>query len=124
MKTMALYDNTCQLCQMTKKSFQKLDLLHRVDWVSLQKYEQEHGEIQFSSRELRKELHIITPEKKVLKGFYAVRRLLLLFPLTFVLGLFMHLPFASAAGVPVYRWIARNRHKLLRKKCKDGSCSL
>lgn len=108
---------------MTKKSFQKLDLLHRVDWVSLQKYEQEYGEPQFS-RELRKELHIITPEKKVLKGFYAVRKLLLLFPLTFVPGLFMHLPFASAAGVPVYRLIARNRHKLLRKKCKDGSCSL
>jgi predicted DCC family thiol-disulfide oxidoreductase YuxK len=123
-KTMALYDNTCQLCQMTKKSFGKLDLLHRVEWISLQKYEKEHGELIFSSKELRRELHIITPSQEVLKGFYAVRRLLLLFPLTFVFGLLLHFPLASAAGVPVYRWIARNRHKLLRKKCKDGSCTL
>lgn len=103
---------------------ERLDWLNRVEWISLQKYEQLQPGIVFEPVELRRALHIIDKHGTVLKGFYAVRKLFLLFPLTFFFGLLMYFPFAAIIGKPAYEWIAANRHKFLKKKCENGSCSL
>ncbi|MFO1444250.1 DUF393 domain-containing protein [Bacillus sp. Bva_UNVM-123] len=124
MKTLALYDNTCSLCKQSKRVFQKLDWLHQVKWVSLQEYEQmEEGE-SFNKVDLRRELHIITSRGKVLKGYNAIRYLFVLFPATAIGGVILFLPFTHLLGNPIYKRIAKNRHRFLRKKCDDGSCSL
>ncbi|MBS4191716.1 DUF393 domain-containing protein [Bacillus sp. FJAT-49705] len=124
MKTIALYDKTCSLCKETKRIFKKFDWLHKVEWVSLQEYEKKDQAIPFDYNSLRKELHIITSGRKVLTGFYAVRYLLTLFPATMVLGAILYIPGMSILGTIIYKWIAKNRHKILRKKCDNGSCSL
>ncbi|WP_246860959.1 DUF393 domain-containing protein [Bacillus sp. REN3] len=123
-KTMALYDESCSLCQQTKRTMEKLDWFHRVEWISLQEHEKAGSGPGFRAAALRRELHIIDQNGKVLKGFYAVRRLFLLFPLTFAAGLLMYLPLAPAVGNPFYKWIAANRYRFMRRKCENGSCSL
>jgi predicted DCC family thiol-disulfide oxidoreductase YuxK len=124
MKTIALYDGTCSLCKETKKIFKKLDWLNRVEWISLQEYEKRPGSFSFSRQDLRRELHIITPSGSVKKGYSAIRRLLFLFPASFLMSLLLYLPLTPMLGDPIYKWIAKNRHKFLKKKCDDGSCSL
>jgi predicted DCC family thiol-disulfide oxidoreductase YuxK len=124
MKTIALYDGTCSLCKETKRIFKKLDWLDKVEWISLQEYEKMPGSLSFSRQDLRKELHLITPSGNVKKGYSAVRRLLLLFPASFLISTFLYLPFTELLGDPAYKWIAKNRQKFLKKKCGDGSCSL
>lgn len=124
MTIIALYDGTCSLCKETKRISEKLDWLNRVKWVSLQEYEKSPNPISFTKQELRKELHIIHPGGGVKKGYYAVRILMLQFPATFLASILLYLPFTDIIGNPIYRWIAKNRHKFLRKKCNDGSCSL
>lgn len=124
MKTIALYDGTCSLCKETKRIFNKLDWLNKVEWISLQEYEKMQGSLSFSRHDLRRELHIITPAGSVEKGYSAVRRLLLLFPATFLISTLLYIPFTALLGDPVYKWIAKNRHKFLKRKCDDGSCSL
>lgn len=123
MKINALYDEKCILCQEMKKKLQKLDVFQKIKWVSLQEYEQQSHAKSFHATDLRKELHILLPNGRVLKGFYAVRKLLLLSPFTFLLGLLLYFPFVPVVGRPVYSWVAKNRHLFMKKKCDDGSCS-
>lgn len=124
MKILSLYDEKCSLCQTSKKWFMKLDWLHKVSWVSLQEYEKEEHPLFLNRSDLRKELHIILPSSHLLRGFYAIRRLLLCFPITFLVAFFLYLPLMPLIGNPIYKWIAKNRHKWLRSKCKGESCSL
>ncbi|WP_235822868.1 thiol-disulfide oxidoreductase DCC family protein [Cytobacillus massiliigabonensis] len=124
LRTTALYDRTCTLCKESKRMFTKLDWFRQIDWVSLQEYEKNEQAFAFDKASLRKELHIITSNGHVLKGFYAIRYLFLRFPLFFLLGAFLYLPFSYIIGNPIYQWIAKNRHKFLKRKCEDGSCSL
>lgn len=124
MKTISLYDGSCSLCKESKKIFEKLDSFQKVHWISLQEYERTKQSISFNKIDLRKELHIITKSGKVLKGFYAIRYLFLLFPATIVVGALLYVPFSYLIGNPIYKWIAKNRHRFIKKKCDNDSCSL
>ncbi|RID83299.1 DUF393 domain-containing protein [Mesobacillus zeae] len=121
---MVLYDSGCSLCIRTKEMMKKLDWLDRVRWIPLEDYEQKPGALGFRPENLRKEIHVITDEEKVVKGFYAIRKLFLLFPPVFFIGALLYLPFVPAAGVPIYKIIAKNRHRFFRKKCTGNSCTL
>ncbi|HAQ06959.1 MAG TPA: DUF393 domain-containing protein [Bacillus bacterium] len=123
-KMTALYDKSCRLCKQTRKTLEKLDWLNKVEWISLQEYEQLNEGIKIEAVELRREIHIIDKRGNIQKGYYAIRRMFLLFPVTLLLGLIMYIPFSSLIGNPIYKWIANNRHRFFRKKCDDGSCSL
>lgn len=124
MKAIALYDETCSLCKESKRILEKFDSFKKVQWVSLQEYEKVEQAISFNKVDLRKELHIITNDGKVLKGFYAVRYLLIFFPATFIVGAILFVPFSSVIGNPIYKWIAKHRHRFLKKKCDNDSCSI
>ncbi|GLB58591.1 hypothetical protein NCCP133_07240 [Cytobacillus sp. NCCP-133] len=101
-----------------------MDWLNKVEWISLQEYEKSPNSFSFTNQDLRKELHIIVPNGNVKKGYYAVRRLLLHFPATSIASILLYIPFIDKIGNLLYHWVAKNRHKFLRKKCDDGSCSL
>lgn len=125
-KRMVLYDAKCLLCAKAKTSLKKWDWLDRVQWVSLQEYE-EKGKTPFQAVELRKEIHLLiknAQEEKVLKGFLAMRAIFLQMPLTFILGLICYIPGAHIVGDPLYKWIAKNRHRFLKNQCDSESCSL
>lgn len=101
-----------------------LDWFKLVDWVSLQDYENQPTSHLFNRKELRKELHVITSNGKVLKGFYAIRKLMLQCPPLVILGVICYLPFVDLVGNRLYRWVAKNRHVFFQKSCDDGNCSL
>lgn len=92
--------------------------------MSLQEYERKELRPRFKAVDLRREIHIIEPNGKILVGYWAVRRLLRLSPITVWLGLLMHLPFTHFIGIPFYRFIANHRYKLNKQKCEDDNCSL
>lgn len=92
--------------------------------MSLQEYERKGFSPRFKAVDLRREIHMINPDGKVLVGYWAVRRLLLLSPITCLIGLVLHLPFVHLIGNRVYRLLAKNRYKLNKRKCEDNSCSL
>ena len=120
----ALYDETCILCQLSKKRVMKLDWFKRVTWVSLQEYEKQQFHIHFNKKEIRAELHLITVKDDVLKGFYAIRKIMLQCPLLVLPGIICYLPFVDLIGNRVYRWVARNRHVFFKKSCDDDNCAL
>ncbi|WP_080844346.1 thiol-disulfide oxidoreductase DCC family protein [Cytobacillus gottheilii] len=124
MKMTVLYDGTCSLCKESKRVFEKLDWRGKAAWMSLQEYEKISDGTHFNKKELRKEIHLITSNGKVVKGYYAVRLIMLQCPPVFVLGLLMYLPLVPLIGNPIYKWVAKNRHKFFRRKCDDGSCAL
>lgn len=124
LKTTALYDETCSLCKDSKQIFKKIDWFRKIEWISLQNYEKNNHLFSFDRTSLRKELHIITSSGKVLKGYSAVRYLLLLSPPMSLFGILLYIPGMAFFGDPIYKRIAKNRHKFLRKKCDNGSCSL
>ncbi|OCA91452.1 hypothetical protein A8F94_06245 [Bacillus sp. FJAT-27225] len=123
MALLALYDGNCALCKASKEKSMKLDWLRRIKWVSLQEYEKKGLKPSFRAVDLRRELHVLEGAK-VYRGFFAARKMLLQFPLTFLPGILLYFPFASIIGTPVYNWIARNRYKWLGTTCENGSCSL
>ncbi|WP_316571036.1 DUF393 domain-containing protein [Neobacillus sp. YIM B06451] len=124
MELLALYDGNCVLCNKSKAKSEKLDWLGRVKWLSLQEYEKEGRKPAFRAIDLRRELHVIDGNGRIYKGFFAVRKMLLQFPVTFLPALLLYLPFAVKAGIPIYNWIARNRFKWMGEMCEDGSCSI
>jgi predicted DCC family thiol-disulfide oxidoreductase YuxK len=124
LEIVVLYDGNCALCLRTKTILQKIDLFKKVTWLSLQEFEEVQKDARFTAKELRSELHILLPNQRVLKGYKAVRRILLISPYTFIFASILYLPFLHFIGDPIYRWIARNRHLFFKQKCDDGSCSL
>lgn len=124
---LALYDEQCTLCQQTKKTVQRWDWLHRIEWVSLQEYEKSEKPIQFQAIDLRRELHLLVKNQdkvKVLRGFQAVRHLLIQLPVTFVIGSVCYIPGVSLIGNPLYKWVAKRRYQLMKGKCDSEHCSI
>ncbi|WP_036843511.1 thiol-disulfide oxidoreductase DCC family protein [Pontibacillus marinus] len=123
-KTMVLYDRYCFLCQQSKKWLEKMDWLNRLRWVSLQEYSQKHTISEDKMKAMKAELHAITPDQKEHVGYDAMKVAFIRCPLTFVLGILMYIPKSGIVGKPVYRFIAKNRYRLFKSKCKNGSCGI
>ncbi|WP_222599153.1 thiol-disulfide oxidoreductase DCC family protein, partial [Aquibacillus kalidii] len=123
-KPVILYDQYCYLCQQTKRIITALDWLNRLKWESLQKYSKDHTVTEQEKKMMEGEIHIKRENKEDLKGFYAVRFILLRCPLTTIIGALSYVPKAEIIGVPIYRWIARNRYRLFKDKCENGSCQI
>ncbi|EUJ21964.1 hypothetical protein PGRAN_13718 [Listeria grandensis FSL F6-0971] len=112
MKDIVLYDENCRFCKATKRLFEKLDWMKVIEWKPLQ----ETQDTGFTQEELLREIHLITPTGSAKKGFFAIRRMLLRFPLTGLIGLIMYIPIFKPAGRLGYRVVADNRTCDIRKK--------
>lgn len=123
LKVIALYDETCSLCQMSKNRMMPLDWFNRVNWISLQDFEKKLSLPLINRKELRKELHLITVKGEILKGFYAIRKIMLQCPLLVILGVICYIPFADIFGNKIYRFVAKNRYLFFQNSCDDDKCS-
>lgn len=60
-----LYDGECPLCSREIKWLKKKDKHHRMEFIDLTQHKSIEG---ISQEELMKEIHVILPDGKVLKG--------------------------------------------------------
>ena len=63
-------------------------------------------------QDVQSEVWLVMPDGRKYGGFHAVRRLAWHKPWLWPLALLLWLPGMSWLGPKIYRWVARNRHKI------------
>ena len=114
-----IYDADCGMCASAVRLLSRLDWRGRVAWISAQSLDTPPPGL--SWEDLDRSAYLETPNGDLHEGFFAIRELLLRLPLTAPIGALMLLPGVSMAGVPVYRWVARNRYRI--SGCNTPSAS-
>lgn len=106
------YDGDCRFCIRVVRLLALLDLFGRVNWVPYQSLETPPAGL--SWEDLDRAAYLDTGSHGLHEGFYAFRMLTLrLVPLLPLLPV-LWLPGMGLLGVPAYRWVARNRHRISR----------
>lgn len=104
-----VFDGDCGFCRDAVRLGRALDWLGRIEWRA-RTDPRLRGECpRITSEETRREMISIAPDGGTLGGFYAVRDVAILLPLTVLPGLLLFLPGAAALGVRAYAWIAGRR---------------
>ncbi len=108
------YDADCGMCAAVVRWLRRFDTRDRVAWTPIQSLDTPpHG---LTHADLERSAYLVCAPGDNHEGFFAFRKLLLKLPLLSPLGALMWLPGARLIGVPAYRCIARNRHKI--SNCK------
>jgi predicted DCC family thiol-disulfide oxidoreductase YuxK len=121
---LVLYDGLCRLCQKS------VAVLKRLDWCKQLAFQDARDEERLPAmtpplvpERLMEEMHVVTPDRRrAYPGFEAFRWMAWRLPLLLPFAPFLYLPGVPAIGTAVYRWVARNRFKLV--PCHDGQCEL
>ncbi len=129
-----IYDGDCGFCDWTRRWIGRVDFDGAFAWWPFQSG---HGDAYGISRERASgRLQLVTASGAVLEGFHAVRRMLVYLSVTWLAlfaftavapatlrwilvcaALFFFSPLANPAGVRVYDWVARNRHRIFPAVC-------
>lgn len=117
-----IFDGDCGFCRRWIRAGKKLDWRRRIDWRARLEPGVREAFPQLSGEETQNRMVSIAPSGKTFGGFYAVRDILLRLPLTFIPALVLYIPGVSLIGAPVYKWIAKNRHRFGGKP--DDGCAV
>ena len=117
--TTFIYDADCGMCASTVRFLRRLDWRNRISWISAQSLDTPPPSL--SWEDLDRSAYLETPTGDLHEGFFAIRKLLLRLPITAPIGALMLIPGVRLAGVPAYRWVARNRYRL--SGCKAPAAS-
>ena len=104
------YDADCGMCSTVTRWLRRFDWRRRIEWASIQSLRSPPQGL--SGDDLERAAYLVCGPGDNYEGFFAFRKLLLELPALFPLGALMWLPGARLAGVPIYRWIARNRYRI------------
>lgn len=123
-KGVVLYDGDCGFCQ------QSVRLLKGLDWFRLLHFQSardtDHlpaSDVPLDSQKMLDEMHLLTPDRQsVYAGFTAFRWIAWRLPLTAPLAPLLYLPGVLPLGNRAYRWVARNRFKLV--PCAENACAV
>ncbi|MBA3833123.1 MAG: DUF393 domain-containing protein [Chthoniobacterales bacterium] len=110
-----VYDGYCPLCIRTMTQLDVLDGGRRLRFVDL---ERESARAQalvprLSPEAMREQMAVVTPEGRVLRGFYAFREVSRRLPMLWALVPLMYAPGSEWVGTRVYAWVAANRARRL-----------
>lgn len=117
-----IFDGDCGFCRRSVRIGKTLDWMGRIDWRARMDPETRNSFSQAASEETQNRMISVRPDGTWLGGFYAVRDIMIRLPLTFLPAMVLYFPGVSLIGVPVYRWIAKNRHRFGGKA--EDRCSL
>src|SRR5215467_10186945 len=107
----AIYDGQCVICNESKRIITTLDWLHRVEFLDLHHWNEVEARYpQLQYEQAMGQIHVVTPDGRLVGGFEGVRRLMGDLPLAYPFWLIMHLPGMDWVGNKVYPFIARNRY--------------
>lgn len=113
-----VFDGECGFCQRSIRLGKMFDWLHRIDWRARLEPGLKEEYPRLSDEDTQNRMISIRADGKTYGGFYAVRDIMLQFPLTFLPALLLYIPGMSLIGVPVYKWIAKNRHRFGSHSCE------
>ena len=123
-KKTVIYDGDCGFCQATVNLIKKIDWLNQFTFVKFQD-ENVLNKHSFLTKEMcEKEIYLcklIGKEKKYYGGYDAFKIMSFYLPITFFISWFFFLPGVIQIGRVVYRFIAKNRHKI---KIGDKVCKI
>ena len=123
-KGVVLYDGDCGFCQ------QSVRLLKALDWLRLLHFQSARdvanlpaSEVPLDPQKMLDEMHLLTPDRRaVYAGFTAFRWISWRLPLTAPLAVLLYLPGVLPLGSRAYRWVARNRFRLV--PCAQNACAV
>jgi predicted DCC family thiol-disulfide oxidoreductase YuxK len=118
-----IYDGYCPLCIRTMTQLDALDGARRLRSVDLEREWARVEELApgVSRERMREEMAVVTPEGKVLRGFFAAREVSRRLPALWALVPVLYAPGAEWVGTRVYAWVAANR---ARRLCEGDSCAV
>ncbi|ASK63812.1 DUF393 domain-containing protein [Virgibacillus phasianinus] len=116
MKYTVFYDAECPLCSSVKIVMKKLDWFHKINWIPVQKIENDERYRFLQNRDIYDQIHMIADNGKVYSGIYTVRKLLTLLALTFPISWGLYLPYMDKIFGALYTWISKNRYKWFGRK--------
>lgn len=117
-----LYDDQCDICQSFVSWLKLLDRRHCTECLPIdpETLPQIHPSLTLDN--CLRELHVVTPDGKVYKGWDAVALLARRFPETWILGALGAVPPFHWLARRLYRFIAKNRYAI--SKCRGGRCRI
>jgi len=125
MSLTVLFDDRCGKCRRFVALSSALDFAGRLEPIGLSDPRRAREFRHFDLDALNFEMHVIDSRHRVFRGFYAIRRIALEVPLMWPLAALLFVPGVSAAGMPIYAWIARTRYGHLEPiQCNTDSTSI
>jgi predicted DCC family thiol-disulfide oxidoreductase YuxK len=121
-KAVVLYDGECPLCQKSVAILKRLDWLGRLHYQNCRELDRLPPSPEpLDPQRMLEEMHVVTPRRDaVYRGFWAFRWMAWRLPLLVAFAPLLYVPGVPALGQWAYRWVAKNRYKLV--PCHDGVC--
>ena len=117
------YDTFCPLCRRSRRILERLDLNVRLTYVDI------HDRVTMAREfpnvtygECLEQLQVKEPNGAVYGGFFAFRSVTGVLPALRPFGPLLYIPGVPWVGQRVYRWIARQRYRLV--DCENDICNL
>ena len=104
------YDGQCGMCVGFVRWMERCDRNGAIIWTAYQSLETPPVGVTWDG--LERAAYFVSDTGEVTEGFYAIRSLLHRVPKLALIGLLLSLPGSALVGPPVYRFIARNRHRI------------
>jgi predicted DCC family thiol-disulfide oxidoreductase YuxK len=123
-KGLVLFDGDCPFCRKT------VSLLQKFDWLKALRFQncREPDKIPtnyagLTEERMIEEMHLLRPDRqKAYPGYKAVRWIAGRVPAMWPLWPLLFVPGVPYIGDIVYKWVARNRFKIV--PCENGVCSI
>ena len=106
------YDGDCGMCAATVRWLRRLDWRNRIEWEAAEAIDSPPSGV--TRQDLDRSAYLVCAPRENHEGFFAFRKMFMVMPLLFPLGALMWVPGVHLIGVPVYRLVADNRHKISR----------
>lgn len=119
-----LYDGHCPICTAQVRKLPWWDCQRKLSYLSIHDPEVTRRWPGLSRERLMQEMLLIDRRGNEHWGPEAIRYLTRRLRRLWWASPFLHLPGSMIVWRPLYRWIARNRHRLGGTTCDDGNCSL
>ena len=123
-KGVVLYDGDCGFCQQSVRLLKALDWFRQLHFQSARDVDHlPASEVPLDPQKMLDEMHLLTPDRKTAyAGFTAFRWIAWRLPLTAPLAPLLYFPGVLPLGSRAYRWVARNRFKLV--PCAQNACAV
>ncbi|MFZ4083542.1 MAG: thiol-disulfide oxidoreductase DCC family protein [Pirellula sp.] len=122
--SVVLYDGHCKFCIGQVANLRRIDIFHRLCFVSLHEPMVSKLYPDLTHEQLMEQMWVISPSGKRYGGAYALRYLTRLLAILWPLAPMMHIPGLMPLWSWGYRAIANRRYQIAGRNCPEGTCSL